>query len=131
MQAQSQDQAPLHPAIVSLVSLAAGIAANHPAMGQCQLARLRTLGVPEHQIAAVIEIARHLRDEAAQQLDHAFDEAARGASPEPGAEREAARTPSEERPAKPKVAKGAPLPIAVAVSSSSCCSTTASGQSCC
>ena len=70
------DQPQLHSSIVAMVSLASGIAANHPAMGQCQLARLRSAGVPEHQIAAVIEIARHIRDEAAEKLDFTFDEKA-------------------------------------------------------
>jgi hypothetical protein len=124
MQPQPPDQPPLHPAIVSLVSLAAGIAANHPAMGQCQLARLRELGVPEHQIATVIDIARHLRDEAPQKLDQAFDEAARQAESAPP------ESPKGERPLKPKVPKGIPVKIAVATASA-CCSTTASGQSCC
>lgn len=64
----------LHNSIVAMVSLASGIASNHPAMGQCQLERLRGYGVPEHQIAAVIEIARHIRDEAAEKLDFSFDE---------------------------------------------------------
>jgi len=68
----------LHSNIVAMVSLASGIAANHPAMGQCQLERLRHAGIPEHQIAAVIEIARHIRDEAIEKLDFAFDEAAGG-----------------------------------------------------
>ncbi len=73
------DEAPaLHSSIVAMVSLASGIAANHPAMGQCQLDRLRHAGVPESQIATVIEIARHIRDEAAEKLDHAFDAAAEG-----------------------------------------------------
>ncbi|HHS94341.1 MAG TPA: hypothetical protein ENK63_03245 [Rhodobacterales bacterium] len=86
-----------------MVSLASGIASNHPAMGQCQLDRLRQAGVPESQIATVIEIARHIRDEATEKLDYAFDQAAAGeaAAPAPAAEGEA------------------------------CCSTTASGQSCC
>jgi hypothetical protein len=70
------DQPQLHSSIVAMVSLAAGIAANHPAMGQCQLQRLRDAGIPEHQLDAVIEIARHIRDEAAQKLDAAFDEQA-------------------------------------------------------
>lgn len=69
----------LHSSIVAMVSLASGIASNHPAMGQCQLERLRGYGVPENQIAAVIEIARHIRDEAAEKLDFAFD----GKSAEP------------------------------------------------
>jgi len=75
------DQPQLHSNIVAMVSLASGIASNHPAMGQCQLERLRHAGIPEHQIAAVIEIARHIRDEAAEKLDFAFDEAAGGAAP--------------------------------------------------
>lgn len=86
MSAQPQ----LHASIVAMVSLASGIASNHPAMGQCQLERLRGYGVPEHQIDAVIEIARHIRDEAAQKLDAAFDEKALAARPaeeaEPGGE---------------------------------------------
>jgi len=64
----------LHSNIVAMVSLASGIAANHPAMGQCQLERLRHAGIPQNQIDTVIEIARHIRDEAAEKLDFAFDE---------------------------------------------------------
>ncbi len=101
MSDQTEDKPALHSSIVAMVSLASGIASNHPDMGQCQLDRLRQAGVPQHQIDAVIEIARHIRDEAAQKLDAAFDEAA-------------------QRSAKPKVDKG-----------SACCSSTASGQSCC
>jgi len=103
------DKAPaLHSSIVAMVSLASGIAANHPAMGQCQLDRLRHAGVPESQIATVIEIARHIRDEATEKLDYAFDQAAAGASeaPEPGVE-------------------------IVAEGEACGCSTTPSGQSCC
>lgn len=100
------DQPQLHPSIVAMVSLASGIAAKHPDMGQCQLERLRKAGVPQHQIDAVIEIARHIRDEAAQKLDAAFDEAAASA-------------------VKPKVDKGR------AAAGSGCCTPTASGQSCC
>ena len=70
----------LHNSIVAMVSLASGIASNHPAMGQCQLERLRGYGVPEHQIAAAIEIARHIRDEAAEKLDFSFDEKQGGAA---------------------------------------------------
>ncbi len=98
------DKPQLHSSIVAMVSLASGIASNHPAMGQCQLERLRGYGVPEHQIDAVIEIARHIRDEAIEKLDFAFDEAAGANKPEEIAE------PTGE----------------------SCgCSTTPSGQSCC
>ncbi len=99
------DAPPLHSTIVAMVSLASGIAANHPAMGQCQLDRLRQAGVPEAQIATVIEIARHIRDEAAEKLDFAFDQAAAGA---------------------------AQASEAAAAEGEACgCSTTASGQSCC
>jgi len=90
-----------------MVSLAAGIAAKHPDMGLCQLAKLRQMGVPQSQIDTVIEIARHIRDEAGEKLDAAFDEK------------------SEAKPA------GKPLSIGVREESGSCCSTTASGQSCC
>jgi len=94
----------LHSSIVSLVSLAAGIASNHPAMGQCQLERARKLGVSEEHLAAVIEIARHIRDEAAQQLDAAFD---------------AVSYPEQTETQSPVQEAG------------SCCTATASGQSCC
>lgn len=78
------NDSPLHPSIIAMVSLAANIAANHPKKGLCQLERLRDYGVAEDQIAMVIDIARHLRDEAAQMLDAAFDEEARpvGVSPD-------------------------------------------------
>ena len=106
------DQPQLHSSIVAMVSLASGIASNHPAMGQCQLARLRAAGVPEHQIAAVIEIARHIRDEASEKLDFAFDEKAAEGDTAAGAV-----AAKEEAPAQ---------------SGDSCgCSTTASGQACC
>jgi len=63
------DQPQLHSSIIAMVSLASGIAAKHPDIGQCQLERLRKAGVPEHQIDTVVEIARHIRDEAAQKLE--------------------------------------------------------------
>lgn len=106
----TEQQSQLHSSIVAMVSLAAGVAANHPAMGQCQLERLRQAGVPQHQIDAVIEIARHIRDEASQKLDASFAELAQGE-------------------AKPKVEKGTPLNIKV--TESACCTSTSSGQSCC
>ncbi len=68
------EQPQLHSSIVAMISLAAGIASRHPDMGLCQLERLRSAGIPEHQINAVIEIARHIRDEASQKVDAAFDE---------------------------------------------------------
>ncbi|MBI1285934.1 MAG: hypothetical protein GC183_16640 [Thiobacillus sp.] len=107
---QDAPQPQLHSSIVAMVSLAAGIASNHPDMGQCQLDRLRKAGVPQHQIDTVIEIARHIRDEAAQKLDTDFDEAA-------------------VVPSKPKVEKGKQVDIKA--TGSACCTPTASGQSCC
>ena len=68
------EQPQLHSSIVAMISLASGIASRHPDMGLCQLERLRCAGIPEHQINTVIEIARHIRDEASQKLDAAFDE---------------------------------------------------------
>ena len=95
----------LHSSIIALVSLASGIASKHPAMGLCQLEKLRALNVPESQINAVIEIARHIRDEAAEKIDSAFDDAA-GITQNDGCCTEPA--PAE-----------------------SCCSPSPSGQSCC
>jgi hypothetical protein len=91
----------LHPSIVALVSLAANIASNHPKQGLCQIDRLK-------------EIARHIRDEAAQALDAKFDEAyAQGFEP-----------------AKPKI-KVDPFANIAVVEGGSCCTPTKSGQSCC
>lgn len=97
----------LHSSIVAMVSLAAGIAAKHPDMGLCQFGRLRQMGVPQEQIDTVIEIARHIRDEAGEKLDAAFEE------------KRKANT------------AGKPLSIGIAEESGACCSSTASGQSCC
>lgn len=94
--------ADLHPSIVALVSLAANIASNHPKQGLCQVDRLKGYGVAPHQIDAVIEIARHIRDEAAQALDAKFDAAY----------------------------AGSPV-IQEAAAGGACCTPTASGQSCC
>ncbi|MFZ5758608.1 MAG: hypothetical protein ACOY32_03130 [Thermodesulfobacteriota bacterium] len=63
----------LDPVTQALVSLAAFVAANHPNKGRCQLERLRQYGVEQATIDLVVEIARHLRDEAGQMTDHAFD----------------------------------------------------------
>ena len=104
------DQPQLHSSIVAMVSLASGIAANHPAMGQCQLQRLRDYGVPENQIDTVIEIARHIRDEATEKLDFAFDEKATQTQP---------------------VLIEKPVKIDQPEAESCGCSTTPSGQSCC
>jgi hypothetical protein len=78
------NSAPLHPSIIAMVSLAANIAANHPKKGLCQIERLRGYGVSEEQIDMVVDIARHLRDEAGQMLDAAFDEEAKPVAVPPG-----------------------------------------------
>jgi hypothetical protein len=101
----------LHPSIVALVSLAANIAANHPKQGLCQVDRLKGYGVSEEQIDLVVEIARHIRDEAAQLLDAQFDAALAVPAPVP--------SPKERLAAIPIAAAGA------------CCTPTPSGQSCC
>ena len=93
---------------LALVSLAANIAANHPKKGLCQLERLRAYGVSEEKIALAVDIARHLRDEAGQMLDHEFDAASAPAA--------------------------APMSLATASpdSAAACgCSTTAKGNACC
>jgi hypothetical protein len=113
---------PLHPSIVALVALGADIAANHPKQGLCQVERLRDLGVPPSQIRAAVEIARHLRDEAALLLDARFDEEAESLLNPP------AETAS--KPQKPRIAVGTPFPVAAA-DSGPCCTPTTSGQSCC
>jgi hypothetical protein len=96
----------LHPSIVALVSLAADIASNHPKQGLCKIDRLKQYGVPRQHIETVVEIARHIRDEAAQKLDISFDLAL--------AERLDDVTPAQAQPEQ-----------------SACCTPTASGQSCC
>ncbi len=100
----------LHSSIVAMVSLASGIASNHPDMGQCQLARLRQAGVPQQQLDTVIEVARYIRDEAGQKLDLAFDEVAGSVT-------------------NPKAEKGQSLDKQE--TASACCTSTASGQTCC
>lgn len=101
----------LHPSIIALVSLAANIAAHHPNQGLCQVDRLREYGVSREQIDTVIEIARHIRDEAAHKLDAKFDEAYAACmapkKPDPFAQ------------------------ISVVQGGGACCTPTQSGQSCC
>ena len=98
----------LDPTTLALVSLAANIAANHPKQGLCQLERLRSYGVPEAKIDVVVDIARHLRDEAGQMLDHEFNAAAFPSAPTA----QATRT--------------------LALADGACdCSSTAKGNSCC
>ena len=105
----------LHPSIVALVSLAANIAANHPKQGLCQIDRLKGYGVAQAQIDTVIEIARHIRDEASEQMDAAFDVAYAEAM----------------KPALPKIKPDPFANIAVQSSGGSCCTPTRSGKSCC
>ncbi|NTV97326.1 MAG: hypothetical protein HGA75_18250 [Thiobacillus sp.] len=105
----------LHPSIVALVALAANIASNHPNRGLCQIDKLKGYGVSKEQIDSVIEIARHIRDEAAQKLDASFDEAyAEGW-----------------QPAKPKLKADPFANIAIKETGGACCTPTQSGQSCC
>lgn len=107
--------AELHPSIVALVSLAANIASNHPKQGLCQVDKLKTYGVAKEQIDTVIEIARHIRDEAAQALDAQFD----------------AAYVEGFQPAKPKILVDPFANIAVVETAGACCTPTKSGQSCC
>jgi len=93
---------------LAMVSLAANIAANHPKKGLCQLERLRGYGVSEDQIVQVVDIARHLRNEAGEMLDQEFDTASAAAS---------ATAPVTLENAPPGAACG--------------CSTTAKGNACC
>jgi len=107
--------ADLHPSIVALVSLAAKIASNHPGQGLCQVGRLKEYGVDREQIDSVIEIARHIRDEAAQKLDVRFDEAyAEGF-----------------QPAKPRLPVDPFANLAVLETAGACCTPTKTGQACC
>ncbi len=103
----------LHPSIVAMVSLAANIAANHPKKGLCQLERLRAYGIAEEQIDLVVDIARHLRDEAGQMLDAEFDIEARLDASAASLAMPLAPTFSAE-PAK-----------------AACCTPTAKGNACC
>lgn len=103
----------LHPSIVALVSLAANIAANHPKQGLCQLERLRGFGIGEDQIALVIDIARHIREEAGETLDHSFDEKAALSSQ-----------------AAPAAVPPAPTNTGESTKAA-CCTPTAKGNACC
>jgi hypothetical protein len=94
-------ETPLHPSIVALVSLAANIASNHPKQGLCQIDRLKGYGVSQVHIDAVVEIARHIRDEAGEKLDFSFNAAMSGAA------------------------------IPVQTEGEACCTPTVTGQSCC
>ena len=99
----------LHPSIVALVSLAANIASSHPNQGLCQIDRLKQFGVSREQIDTVVEIARHIRDEAAQKLDAKFDEAYAAS-----------------------MKRADPFAnIAVVESGAACCTPTPLGKSCC
>ncbi|MEW5892830.1 MAG: hypothetical protein AB1697_06805 [Pseudomonadota bacterium] len=121
--------AELHPSIVALVALAANIAAKHPKQGLCQLDKLRQYNVPQAHIDTVIEIARHIRDEAGQLLDASFDAARAAGNTQVAQAAPAQVTP--EHAAKPKVAKGKPLNVAIAEAGGACCTPTPGGKSCC
>ncbi|WP_437559211.1 hypothetical protein [Acidithiobacillus sulfuriphilus] len=101
-------EASLHPSTVALVALAANIAANHPGQGLCQIDRLKSLGVSKAQVDSVIEIARHIRDEAAMKLDVRFAEAYASAFSAPAGK-----------------------DVEIPVPSSACCTPTPTGKSCC
>lgn len=83
----------------------------------------------EVHIDTVIEIARHIRDEAGGLLDLSFDEA-RAQHQAGTAVNLAANEPAQAAPAsaKPKVPKGKPLSIAVAEAGSTCCTPHPQGQ---
>jgi hypothetical protein len=68
--------------------------------------KLKQYGVAQEQVDAVIEIARHIRDEAAQSLDASFDEACRKES------------------AKASLS-------AIGIAQGACCTPAKSGLSCC
>lgn len=110
------NQSQLHSSIVAMISLASGIASRHPDMGLCQLERLRAAGIPENQIDAAIEIARHIRDEASEKVDAAFDEKGRPVAPQPETEKPDCCTSSN------------PEPV---IEESCACTATSSGISCC
>lgn len=96
---------------LAMVSLAANIAANHPKKGLCQLERLRSYGVREEKIAMVVDIARHLRNEAGEMLDAEFDREAQVEEAAP--------------------AMAAPVSLDT-ISAGACgCSTTAKSNACC
>lgn len=138
----SDQTPPLHNSIIALVSLASNIAANHPKQGLCQLDRLRDMGIAESQIATVIEIARHIRDEAAQMFDASFDEAARPVESSDAQQQDASSCCGDRADESETGGGGccgstqdeghAPLAaIAVEPEGASCCSSTPGGQSCC
>lgn len=105
----SENASALSSSTIALISLASGIAAKHPDMGLCQLEKLRHMGITESDIDTVIEIARHIRDEASQKLDAVFDEKAGSVISSITAIKSLSNENNNE----------------------SCCSSTSSGQSCC
>ena len=119
MSEHTQSQPQLHSSIVAMISLASGIASKHPDMGLCQLERLRGAGIPKHQIDAVIEIARHIRDEASQKLDATFDEESTTTE---------SATISETEYETTDCCSSA---VSITVEESCGCTPTPSGQSCC
>jgi hypothetical protein len=97
----SQDNAPeLHPSIVALATLAAGVAVGHPTQPRCQLNRLREMGIPESQIATVVELARHVHDEADGRADEDLNAALGAGEASEKAETAGGCCGSEPQPAK-------------------------------
>ena len=114
---------PIHSSIIALVSLSAGIASKHPDMGLCQLDKLRSMGISEDQIDTVVAIARTIRAEAEQKLDAAFDQAAApGSVLEPN---------SVIEPSSVLEPNSVLEEVPIEASGQACCTSTASGQSCC
>ncbi|MDO9243240.1 MAG: hypothetical protein Q7U32_05475 [Rhodocyclaceae bacterium] len=114
---------PLHPSIIALVSLAANIAANHPKKGLCQIERLRGYGVTDAQIDMVVDIARHLRDEAGQMLDAQFNDEAKLAVPP---------VPQQGFPLVTPTANACCAPSEPTETGAACgCTPTANGNACC
>lgn len=102
------DKTILHPSILALTSLAAHVAANHPGLGLCQIDKLKHYGVSKDQIDLVVEIARHIREEAAMKTEASFDTAY-----------QACWQSQENTPADTENESGA------------CCTPAATGKSCC
>ena len=75
----------LHDSIVSLVTLAAAVAARNSELYVCHRQRLHELGMPEAHVATVMEIARYARDEAVAAFDRELGNPSEAAIDEPAA----------------------------------------------
>ncbi len=105
-----QSPSELHPSIVALVALSAHTASGHPDQGLCQLDKLKSYGITDAQIDLVLDIARHIRDEAAQKLDDSFN---------------------KERRIRMQLEDGFSMKILNKEESTACCTPTANGEPCC